>query len=107
MAIRWRLCSAFEQSYVPLITEGVLSAMSDSPPPDPREMFGEISALMGSIAKAFGLDESAVTSALEHGDIDMSFETDSNGNRFVLAHYQDQVARLYPGAIKQESEKRH
>ena len=81
--------------------------MSDSPSPDPREMFSEISALMGSIAKAFNLDESAAISALEKGDIEMSFETDNNGNRFVLARYQDQVARLYAGAIKQESEKQH
>lgn len=81
--------------------------MSDSSPTDPREMYGEISALMGSITKAFSLDESAAISALENGDIDMSFETDNNGNRFVLARYQDQVARLYAGAIKQESEKQH
>ncbi len=76
--------------------------MSDLSSPDPREMYAEISALIGGAAKAFGLEESNVISALERGEISMSFEVDANGNRFALATYQQKAARLYAGAVKQE-----
>ena len=72
-----------------------------------REMFDEIAALMGGIAKAFELDESQTITALEEGVIEMVFETDANGNPFVLATYGDKSARLYAGAIKQESDAQH
>jgi hypothetical protein len=72
-----------------------------------REMFEEIGALMGGIAKAFELDESQTITAVEKGTIEMSFETDANGNPFVLATYGDKSARLYAGAIKQESDAQH
>jgi hypothetical protein len=72
-----------------------------------REMFDEIAALMGGIAKAFELDESQAITALEKGVIQMAFETDSNGNPFVLATYGEKKARLYAGAIKQETDAKH
>lgn len=76
--------------------------MSDSPSSDPREMHAEITALVGGIAKAFKLEESAAISALENGEVEMSFEIDANGNRYALATYKETSARLYPGAVKQE-----
>ena len=78
--------------------------MSDSSAQDPREMYEEISALLGGMAKAFSLDDAQVISALEQGDIAMTFESDANGNRFALASYDGQTARLYPGAIKHDTE---
>ena len=81
--------------------------MSDAPSHDPREMFEEISALMGGIAKAFGLEESETISALERGDISMAFDVDANGNRFAQATYQEQSARLYAGAVKHAHDDQH
>ena len=71
------------------------------------EMFDEIAALMGGIAKAFDLDEQQTISAVEQGVITMTFDTDANGNPFVLAKYGDKAARLYAGAIKQEASLGH
>lgn len=76
---------------------------SESAAPESREMFDQIAALMGGISKAFGLNESDAVSAVERGEIVMSFETDTNGNRFVLAHYQGRSARIYEGAVKSET----
>ena len=81
--------------------------MSDESETNQREMFDEIAALMGGIAKAFNLDESQTITAIEQGTIEMKFETDANGNPFVLATYGDKSARLYAGAIKQESDAKH
>ncbi len=81
--------------------------MNDTNDQANREMFEEIAALMGGIAKAFTLDEGQAIAAVESGEIQMSFETDSNGNPFVLATYGDKSARLYSGAIKQETASNH
>lgn len=72
-----------------------------------REMFDEITALMGGVAKAFDLSESDAIAAIEAGSIEMKFDSDSNGNRFVLASYEGKIARLYAGAIKSEDTKGH
>lgn len=72
-----------------------------------REMFEEITALMGGLIKAFNLSESDAIAAIEAGSIEMSFDTDNNGNRFVLACYEGKTARLYAGAIKSENTKEH
>ena len=81
--------------------------MSDESEQNRREMFDEINALMGGIAKAFELDESQTITAVEQGAIEMAFETDANGNPFVLATYGDKSVRLYAGAIKQETDPEH
>ncbi|MEQ8508115.1 MAG: hypothetical protein RIF37_17540 [Rhodospirillaceae bacterium] len=72
-----------------------------------REMFEEIAALMGGISRAFELDEGQAISAVESGEIQMSFETDSNGKPYVLATHGEKTARLYSGAIKQETVANH
>jgi hypothetical protein len=64
------------------------------------EMRGEISALIGAIAKAFGISESEAASAAESGSIALDFGQDDNGNRFVAATFGEQTARIYQGAIK-------
>lgn len=72
-----------------------------------REMFDEINALMGGVAKAFDLAENDAIAAIEAGSIEMTFDTDNNGNRFVFASYKGKTARLYAGAIKSEDAKEH
>lgn len=74
--------------------------MTDPGKNDAREMYAEISALLGGLAKAFALGESDVISALESGHIEMTFETDANGNPFALATFQGQSAQLYADAVK-------
>lgn len=81
--------------------------MADDSEAGTREMFDEIAALMGGVAKAFELDESQTITALEQGTIEMAFEKDANGNPYVLATYGGKTARLYAGAIKQESDANH
>jgi len=71
-------------------------------PPNAKEMYEEISALVGGLMKAFDLDEAAVISALERDAFSMTFDIDGNGNRFVLAEYEGRTARLYAGAVKLE-----
>jgi hypothetical protein len=73
--------------------------------PENREMFKEIATLVASLGKAFACPESEVISALERGAVTLAFDRDENGNRFVLADYAGKRARVYQGAIKQESEK--
>ena len=70
------------------------------PPKDPREMYSEISALVGTLAKTFGLKDSDVAAALESGAMTLAFSQDANANRFVAATYGGKTARLYQGAVK-------
>lgn len=81
--------------------------MADDPDTASREMFDEIAALMGGIARAFELDENETITAVEKGAIEMAFEKDVNGNPYVLATFGEKSARLYAGAIKQEADAKH
>ena len=71
-----------------------------TPKAESREMYGEIAALISSLAKAFSLTEAAVIPALEKGEIAMDFGKDANGNPFVTATHGEKTARIYQGAIK-------
>jgi hypothetical protein len=73
--------------------------------PENREMYKEIATLVASLGKAFGRPEAAIIAALEKNQISLEFGRDANGNRFVLATFEGQTARVYQGAIKQESDK--
>ena len=64
-----------------------------------REMFTEINALVGAIAKALDMDEKEVVAALESNRLAMALGEDESGNRFVEAKLGDKAARVYPGAI--------
>lgn len=64
-----------------------------------REMFDEINALIGSIAKAFDIADGEVVSAIEQGDLGMEMMTDAEGMNCVEASLNGRVARIYPGAI--------
>lgn len=78
--------------------------MAQPPAPEHREMYAEIAALVGSLAKTFAMKDADVAAALESGAITLDFATDANGNRFVAATYGGKTARLYQGAIKREDE---
>lgn len=70
---------------------------------DGREMYQEIAELVGTIAKAFLMEDADAIRCLEAGEISLSFDEDDNGNPFVLATYQGRRARLYKGAISYET----
>jgi len=71
-------------------------------PPDTREMYEEIAALVAAIGKAFARPESEIIAALDRNAIGLDFSRDENGNRFVLATLEGRSVRVYQGAIKQE-----
>jgi hypothetical protein len=64
-----------------------------------REMFEEIAALIGSIAKAFDISDTDVVAAIEQGGLGMEMITDAEGRNCVEATHNGRVARIYPGAI--------
>lgn len=74
-------------------------------PPENREMYTEIAALVASLGKAFARPESEIIAALEKDKIALEFGRDANANRFVLATLEGSTVRVYQGAIKQEPEK--
>lgn len=71
---------------------------------DRREMYAEIAALVGALAKSFGMKEADAAAALESGAMSLDFAQDANGNRYVAAAYGGKSARVYQGAIKREEE---
>ncbi|MBY0508634.1 MAG: hypothetical protein K2P94_00645 [Rhodospirillaceae bacterium] len=78
--------------------------MAQPPAPEPREMYAEIAALVGSLAKTFAMKDADVAAALESAAMTLDFATDANGNRYVAATYGGKTARVYHGAIKRDGE---
>ena len=64
-----------------------------------REMFEEIAALIGSIAKAFDLSDTDVVAAIEKGGLAMEMITDGEGRNCVEVSHDGRTALIYPGAI--------
>ncbi|OAN47997.1 hypothetical protein A6A04_04360 [Paramagnetospirillum marisnigri] len=64
-----------------------------------REMFEEINALIGAVAKAFDLAEMEVVKAIEAGELGMSMVTDDQGRNCVEVGFDGRTARIYQGAI--------
>jgi hypothetical protein len=69
-----------------------------------REMYDEISNLVGSIAKALEISDSEVIDAAERGELAIEFGADANGNRFVSASMGQRQAKIYQGAIKHDEQ---
>ena len=69
-----------------------------------KEMYSEISALMGSIGKALSLSESDTIQAVERGEMSFEMGKDENGHNFVAVTYKGDTARIYQGAIKREAD---
>lgn len=64
-----------------------------------REMFDEINALIGSVAKAFAVSETEVVTAIEQGRLGMEMATDDDGRHFIAATLDERSVRIYQGAI--------
>ncbi len=67
-----------------------------------REMYTEITALVGSIAKALVLPEPEVIKAIEENKLVINFGQDDDGERYIGLDYEGKKARLYKGAIYYE-----
>jgi hypothetical protein len=65
-----------------------------------REHYDAINALVGSIAKAHGLDDKQVASELESGVITLSKQVDENAEHYISAVRQGAEARIYQGVIR-------
>ncbi len=66
---------------------------------DEREMYDEINALLGAVAKALDVSEMDVVTAIEQGRLALEMKTDAEGRNFVAAECDGKSAHIYPGAI--------
>jgi len=64
-----------------------------------REMFDEINALVGAVAKAFDISEVEVVTAIEQGRLGMEMTKDDQGRNCIEASLDERSARIYQGAI--------
>ncbi|MGE5545710.1 MAG: hypothetical protein ACM33T_02340 [Solirubrobacterales bacterium] len=64
-----------------------------------REMYDEINALVGAVAKALDVSETEVITAIEQGRLGMELQTDEDGRNFVAIECDGKSARIYQGAI--------
>ncbi|MQX37910.1 hypothetical protein [Roseospira navarrensis] len=70
---------------------------------DTREMFAEISTLLGNLSKALEMEPEDVGRLLEEGALSLSFGEDEAGEKFVVATHGEgdarRVARIYRDRI--------
>jgi hypothetical protein len=64
-----------------------------------REMYDEINALIGSVAKALDISEMEVVTAIEQGRLAMELLTDEKNQNYVQVTCDGRSALVYPGAI--------
>lgn len=64
-----------------------------------REMYDEINALVGAVAKALDVSETEVVTAIEQGRLGMEMLTDGDGRNFLEVTSEGRTARIYQGAI--------
>jgi hypothetical protein len=64
-----------------------------------REMYDEINALIGAVAKAFDTSEAEVVTAIEQGRLGMEMLADEDGRNYIAATLDERSARIYQGAI--------
>ncbi|MBR9972879.1 hypothetical protein [Magnetospirillum sulfuroxidans] len=69
-----------------------------------REMFDEINALVGAVAKAFDTSETEVITAIEQGRLGMEMRVDEDGRNFIDASLDERSVRIYQGAIFREDD---
>ena len=72
---------------------------------DEREMYAEMNALLGAIAKAFKIDAEQAARAVEAGEITIEMKQDALGERLLAMRYQGRSAQIYQGAIRHEPER--
>jgi len=66
------------------------------------EMYEEINTLVGSLAKAYGIEGTDAARALENGSMTLDLGVDAAGDKYVKAVFHGKVAVVYPGAAKAE-----
>jgi len=66
---------------------------------DEREMFDEINALIGAVAKAMEVSEAEVITAIEQGRLGLEMMTDEQGRNYLEATCDGKSAHIYQGAI--------
>ncbi|MDO8608457.1 MAG: hypothetical protein Q7R40_18145 [Phaeospirillum sp.] len=64
-----------------------------------REMFDEINALVGAVAKAMEISEGEVIAAIEQGRLGMEMIADEQGRNCIEVTSDGRTARVYQGAI--------
>lgn len=69
-----------------------------------REMFDEINALVGAVAKALNTSEMDVITAIEEGRLAMEMMTDAEGRNFIAVDHEGKAVRVYPGAIYRQGD---
>jgi hypothetical protein len=66
---------------------------------DERQMYSEINALVGAVAKALSVSEIEAITAIEQGRLGMEMLTDADGRNYIQATCDGKTARIYQGAI--------
>jgi len=66
---------------------------------DERQMYSEINALVGAVAKALTVSEMEVITAIEQGRLGLEMLTDADGRNFIEATCDGKAVRVYHGAI--------
>lgn len=69
-----------------------------------KEMYDEIAALLGAIAKAFGIDDAEAAQGLEDGTISLDIAQDQDHRRYVRAGHGGGFIRIYDGRVVREGE---
>jgi hypothetical protein len=69
-----------------------------------REMYEEINALVGAVAKALDTSEVEVITAIEQGRLGMDMQVDDEGQHFVAVSFEGRNVRIYTGAIFREGD---
>ena len=76
--------------------------MTETAPPAPnstREMFEEINALIGAVAKALDTSETEVVTAIEQGRLNMELLTDDEGSNYVQVECDGKSADIRQGVF--------
>jgi hypothetical protein len=69
-----------------------------------REMYEEINALVGAVAKALDTSEIEVITAIEQGRLGMELLSDDEGRNYIAVQFDGRNVRVYPGAIYREGD---
>lgn len=69
-----------------------------------REMYDEINALIGAVAKALDTSEMEIVTSIEQGRLSMEMLVDDEGRNYVHVVCDDKQARIYQGAIFREGD---
>lgn len=69
-----------------------------------REMFDEVNALIGAVAKALDTSEMEVVTAIEQGRLAMEMLVDEEGRNYLAVNCDGKAARVYQGAIFREGD---